>query len=122
MDTTLNQDNIKTTGNGNGLRGARRSRTTTSVSREVDKLISDVERLADRLVDAADPEIARLRSQVEQTLEAVKQSIAEGAGGLRQRATQAVGAADDYVRAQPWPTLGVVALAAAAIGFLAARR
>jgi len=120
MDTTLNLDKTKATGNGNGVRSAQRSRT--SVSREVDKLISDVERLADRLVDAADPEIARLRSQVEQTLEAVKQSIAESAGGLRQRATQAVGAADDYVRAQPWPTLGLVALAAAAIGFLAARR
>ena len=32
------------------------------------------------------------------------------------------GKADDYVRAKPWSTLAIVALAAMTIGFLTARR
>jgi ElaB/YqjD/DUF883 family membrane-anchored ribosome-binding protein len=41
---------------------------------------------------------------------------------LRDRASEAAEAADDFVRSQLWPTIGLVALGAAAIGFFAGRR
>jgi ElaB/YqjD/DUF883 family membrane-anchored ribosome-binding protein len=87
-----------------------------------DELILDVEMLANRLVDTADTELARLRRQVEQSLEAVRRSLIADPGSLRDRASHAAEAADDFIRSQLWPTLGLVALGAAAIGFLAGRR
>jgi ElaB/YqjD/DUF883 family membrane-anchored ribosome-binding protein len=89
---------------------------------EMDTLMVDVEELAGQLRDAADSEIAQLGRQVEMMLKAVRQHVAAESDGLRQRARRAALGADDYVRASPWPTLGLVALAAGAIGFIAARR
>jgi ElaB/YqjD/DUF883 family membrane-anchored ribosome-binding protein len=88
----------------------------------VGALILDVEMLAERLVDTADTELARLRGQVEQSLEAVRQNLAGSSASFRDRASEAAEAADDFVRSQLWPTIGLVALGAAAIGFLAGRR
>jgi ElaB/YqjD/DUF883 family membrane-anchored ribosome-binding protein len=88
----------------------------------LEALILDVEMLAASLVDTADTEITRLRHQVEQSLEALRRSLAGSSGSLRDRASQAAEAADDFVRSQLWPTIGLVALGAAAIGFLAGRR
>ena len=117
METTLES------GRGDGYVGAERGHYRRhAASRELANLIADVEELAARLVDAADPEIARLRAQVERTVAAAKESLGNGSETLQRRARQVAGAADDYVRHQPWSTLGVVALVAMAIGFIAARR
>ena len=106
------------TGSGNGRGRDRRG----SATRELGKLIADVEEVAARLVNTADPEITRLRDQLERTVAAAKESLAEGADSLQGQAREAVGKADDYVRAKPWSTLAIVALAAMTIGFLTARR
>ena len=89
---------------------------------EVQNLIADVEDLIDRVGDAADPEIRRLRSKVAAALAITKKSIAEGVEQVQGQAKQAIDASDQYVRNQPWEAIGIAALAGLAVGFLVARR
>ncbi len=125
MDANTNQAGPKgkeaETHRHNGTPRAAHSRQPSDTE-VIEALILDVEMLAERLVDTADTEIARLRGQVEQSLEAVRQSLAGSSASLRDRASEAAEAADDFVRSQLWPTIGLVALGAAAIGFFAGRR
>jgi ElaB/YqjD/DUF883 family membrane-anchored ribosome-binding protein len=125
MDATIKQaghtGKEEETHRHNGTPHAARS-PHPSDSDAVEALILDVEMLAERLVDTADSELARLRSQVEQSLAAVRQSLAGSSASFRDRASEAAEAADDFVRSQLWPTIGLVALGAAAIGFFAGRR
>lgn len=89
---------------------------------EVQNLIADVEDLIDRVGDAADPEIRRLRSKVAAALATTKKSIAEGVEQVQGQAKQAIDASDQYVRNRPWEAIGIAALAGLAVGFLVARR
>src|SRR5215469_16497572 len=116
MGTMVDETGHKSFGSGNGRGSFRRS----PAGREIGTLIADVEELMTRLVDAADPEITRLRDQVQRTVTAVKESLAESVDSfqdrLQERASEAVGMADNHVRRKPWSTLAIVALAAMAIG------
>lgn len=94
----------------------------TMAGEEVQNLIADVEDLIDRVGDAADPEIRRLRSKVAAALATTKKSIAEGVEQVQGQAKQAIDASDQYVRNQPWEAIGIAALAGLAVGFLVARR
>jgi ElaB/YqjD/DUF883 family membrane-anchored ribosome-binding protein len=103
----------------NGKRG-RTKRTGASL--EMRNLIADVEELVSRLMDAADPEVMRLRGQITKTIATAKASLSDGMYGLRDRAVTASRVADDYVRDRRWQVIGATALAAAALGALATRR
>jgi len=72
------------------------------VNQEVRKLIADVEDLIRRVGDAADPELARLRSKVESTIATTKKAVSDGAEQAQRQAEEALAAADRYVRDQPW--------------------
>ena len=89
---------------------------------EVHNLIADVEDLINRVGDAADPELRRLRAKVADAVNTAKKSIAEGVGQVQGQANQAIEAGDRYVRNQPWEAIGIAALAGLAVGFLVARR
>jgi len=78
-----------------------------AVNQEVRKLIADVEDLIRRVGDAADPELARLRSKVESTIATTRKAVAEGAEQAQRQAEEA---------------LGFAALAGVAVGFLLGRR
>jgi ElaB/YqjD/DUF883 family membrane-anchored ribosome-binding protein len=92
------------------------------IAPEPNTLMSEVEALAGQLREAADSEIAQLGRQVAMMRKAVRQHVAAESDVLRRRARRAAQGGGDIVRASPWPTLGLVALAAGAIGFIAARR
>jgi ElaB/YqjD/DUF883 family membrane-anchored ribosome-binding protein len=93
-----------------------------AASDEVHNLIADVEDLIDRVGDAADPELRRLRAKVADAVNTAKKSIAEGVGQVQGQGNQALEAGDRYVRNQPWEAIGIAALAGLAVGFLVARR
>ncbi len=48
--------------------------------------------------------------------------VLDDASTIAQRAREAVGRADEFVRAQPWQAIGIVALLSFAAGLLIARR
>ena len=95
---------------------------TGTAREEVQNLISDVEDLIDRVGDAADPEVRRLRSKVATAVETTKKSIADSADQIQRQAREAFLAGDRYVRNQPWEAIGIAALAGIAVGYLVSRR
>lgn len=94
----------------------------TAASREVDRLIADVEELLRRVTDAADPELLRLRARLQETVANTKKAIGDGAGEVQRRAKEALQAGDQTVRDRAWEAIGIAAVAGLAIGFLAGRR
>ena len=105
-----------------GAAGAAPRQARLALNQEVRKLIADVEDLIRRVGDAADPELARLRSKVESTIATTKKAVSEGAEQAQRQAEEALAAADRYVRDQPWEAIGIAALAGVAVGFLLGRR
>ncbi len=91
------------------------------VSQEVDKLIDDVENLMRRVGDAADPELRRLRGEVQSAIADTKKALQNGAGWAQRqavRAKEAFEASDRYVHEQPWQTVGIAAVTGLLIGCL----
>ena len=113
------------TGGGARLKGAAREAALEAggtAREEVQNLISDVEDLIDRVGDAADPEVRRLRSKVAAAVETTKQSISDSADQIQRQAREAFAASDRYVRNQLWEAIGIAALAGIAVGYLVSRR
>lgn len=124
METTAN-DLDREAHRPQAIRGAARAaprQARLAVNQEVRKLIADVEDLIRRVGDAADPELARLRSKVESTIATTKKAVSDGAEQAQRQAEEALAAADRYVRDQPWEAIGIAALAGVAVGFLLGRR
>ncbi len=93
-----------------------------AASTEIKNLIADVEDLMARIADLKDADVVRVRGKVQRAVDATKQSLADGADALRQRAQDVASTADDYVRESPWQAVGVAALVGAVVGILATRR
>src|ERR1700721_172217 len=89
---------------------------------EIKSLIADVEDLMARIADLKDADVVRVRGKVQRAVDATKQSLADGADALRQRAQDVASTADDYVRESPWQAIGIAALVGAVVGILATRR
>jgi ElaB/YqjD/DUF883 family membrane-anchored ribosome-binding protein len=94
----------------------------SAASSEIKNLIADVEDLMARIADLKDADVVRVRSKVQQAVDATKQSLADGTDALRQRAQDVASTADDYVRQSPWQAVGIAALVGAVVGILATRR
>jgi ElaB/YqjD/DUF883 family membrane-anchored ribosome-binding protein len=91
-------------------------------SGEIKSLIADVEDLMARIADLKDADVVRVRSKVQRAVDATKQTLADGADTIRQRAQTVANTADDYVRESPWQAIGIAALVGAVVGILATRR
>jgi ElaB/YqjD/DUF883 family membrane-anchored ribosome-binding protein len=94
----------------------------TAASGEIKNLISDVEDLMARIADLKDADVVRVRGKVQRAVDATKQSLADSATTLRNKAQDIAGTADDYVRESPWQAIGIAALVGAVVGILATRR
>jgi ElaB/YqjD/DUF883 family membrane-anchored ribosome-binding protein len=93
-----------------------------TASSEIKSLIADVEDLMARIADLKDADVERVRNKVQRAVDATKQSLADGADAIRQRAQDVASTADDYVRDRPWQAVGIAALVGAVVGILATRR
>jgi len=91
-------------------------------AQEVQNLIADVEELFNRIGQAADPEVARLRKKIEETISATKKALADGADQVQQKTRDAIDAGQRYVSEQPWQAIGIAAVVGLAAGFLVSRR
>jgi ElaB/YqjD/DUF883 family membrane-anchored ribosome-binding protein len=89
---------------------------------EVGNLIADVQDLLSRLAHVADPEIARVRSNVEQALATAKRAVAEGTDRVQRQAKNAMSRGDLYVRDNPWQAVSIAVAAGLVVGVLVARR
>jgi ElaB/YqjD/DUF883 family membrane-anchored ribosome-binding protein len=89
---------------------------------EVKNLIADVEDLVARIADLKDADVVRVRTKVQNAVDAAKGSLADGADTLRRRAQRAMSGADGYVRESPWAAVGLAAVVGAVVGILVTRR
>lgn len=89
---------------------------------EIKNLIADVKDLVSRVAQVKDPNVALVRSRVLNTLGAAHAAMSAGAGRMRKRAANAAGTTNDFVRENPWQSLGIAVLLGAAVGYLATRR
>ncbi len=94
----------------------------SAASSEIKNLLADVEDLMARIADLKDVDVVRVRTKVQRAVVAAKQSLADGADAVRQRAQNVASTADDYVRDSPWQAIGIAALVGAVVGILATRR
>jgi ElaB/YqjD/DUF883 family membrane-anchored ribosome-binding protein len=125
MERTVEESNGEMLAEGRRVRGAARQAARAAratANDEVSRLVSDVEELVRRVADAADPELARLRANVEATLATTKAALSDGAERVRSQARDALVSSDRIVHERPWEAIGVAALAGVAIGFLLGRR
>ena len=93
-----------------------------AASVEIKNLVADVEDLMARIGDLKDADVVRVRNKVQRAVDATKQSLADGADAIRQRAQSVASTADEYVRDSPWQAIGIAALVGAVVGILATRR
>ncbi len=98
------------------------SKVKGAASAEIKNLIADVEDLMARISDLKDADVVRVRGKVLGAINATKQSLADGAGTVREHAKRYASSADDYVRDSPWQAVGIAALVGAVVGIFAARR
>lgn len=92
---------------------------TTDVSKEklvtdVKVLIGDTEELLRATAGQAGDKINGARERLHVSLGEAKSKLAELEKALRERGKEAAQSAEEYVRENPWPSLGM----AAAVGFL----
>lgn len=91
-------------------------------AQEVHNLMADVQDLLVQMAHVADPEIARLRARVAETLTAAKRAVTDGTERVQRQTRDAMTAGDGYVRNQPWQAVGFAAAAGIVMGFLLGRR
>jgi ElaB/YqjD/DUF883 family membrane-anchored ribosome-binding protein len=104
-------------------------REPAAASGELKNLIADVEDLVASITHLQGKDIGAVRGRVERALGAAKQALAvggtsvlEGSREVRRRAGRLAAGADSYVRESPWQAVGIAAVLALAVGYIATRR
>jgi len=87
---------------------------------DLDTVVAETEQLLQSVASLAEGKAGALKDGVDEALASMGERIARIRAQSAARASAAVRAADDYVRDSPWRAMGIVALAAAAAGFVAA--
>ncbi len=121
METTAGELRREARGLGGTARDAA-AQAGAAANEEVQNLIADVEDLIDRVGEAADPELRRLRSKVAAAVASTKSSLTDGVEVVQRQARETFELGDRYVHTRPWEAIGIAAIAGLAVGFLAARR
>jgi ElaB protein len=85
------------------------------------ELFDGVEDLIKRVSEVQSPEIQKIRAKARVALMMAKSALADGATHVGNRARNAAGTTDDYVREYPWYALGAGALVGFALGVLVSR-
>lgn len=105
------------------LRDAARAAAQRAVGNpEVEKLIADVEELINRVSQSRDPATEHLCARVAEAVANARRALNERASQVQRQARDALAASDSYVRAQPWESIGVAAVAGLVVGLLLFRR
>ena len=88
---------------------------------EIKNLIADVEDLVSRVADVKDPDVVRIRNNVQAALASARDSLVAGAETVKRQVKQVAGTTDDYVHVNPWQAIGIAALVGIAVGYVVGR-
>jgi ElaB/YqjD/DUF883 family membrane-anchored ribosome-binding protein len=88
-------------------------------SQELQHLTDNVEGLLGKVADDQSPHLQELRTRASQTIQSAKAAVSRADSVALDALKNAASSADDYIRENPWVAIGVIAGAAASLGFLA---
>ena len=89
---------------------------------DLQTVLEDAEALLSATTGQAGERIQQVRARAEETVRAVRDRLASAQNELTRRAREALDDADEYVRENPWQSIGVAAGIAFLVGLLAGRR
>ena len=87
-------------------------------SQELQQLTGHVEGLMSKVAEDHSPQVQELRSRVSDTIQSAKSAMSKADTAALDAIRNVASSADDYVRENPWVAIGVIAGAAASLGFL----
>lgn len=90
-----------------------------SYAQRLHELTNDVEDLLAKLADDKTPQIQELRNRIKRAVQSARTAIAERRATASEALKNAAVSADDLVHQSPWIAIGVTAVFAGAVGFLA---
>jgi ElaB/YqjD/DUF883 family membrane-anchored ribosome-binding protein len=100
--------------------------TTDKLIEDFNAVIADTEQLLKSVAAVGGEKAGAMRASVEQNLKAARERLEELQDAALGRARAAAESADDYVRANPWESIGIAAglgaLAGIIIGLMMNRR
>ncbi|NBA96827.1 YqjD family protein [Pseudomonas sp. R5(2019)] len=85
-------------------------------------LVADTEKLLEHTATLAGDQADELRAQIHDSLLRARETLKLTEASLRQRGEAAVTATEDYVRDNPWQSVGIAAGVGFVLGLLATRR
>ena len=85
-------------------------------------VVSDAEELLKLTANQAGDKLNVVRGRVEESLQNAKMQLSEVEDLMLERTREAVQATDDYIKANPWRSVGIAAGVGMILGMLIARR
>ena len=89
---------------------------------DIRAVVSDAEELLKATADQTGERIAAARGKAEESLKAAKALIVEQEAAVMAKTKAAAKATEDYLRDNPWKTIGIAEAAGLVLGILATRR
>ena len=96
--------------------------TMEKLMEDMKVVVSDAEELLKATADQTGERIAAARGKTEESLKAAKALIVEQEAAVMAKTKAAAKATEDYLRDNPWKTIGIAAAAGFVLGILATRR
>ena len=85
-------------------------------------VVSDAEELLKLTANQAGDKLNVVRGRVEESLTNAKAQLSEVEGMMLERTREAVEATDEYIKANPWRSVGIAAGVGMIVGMVIARR
>lgn len=96
--------------------------TTEKLMDDLRTVVGDAEELLKATASQTGERIAAARAKAEESLKSARAGLAEAQAVVVAKTKEAALATDEYVRANPWESVGVAAAVGLVIGMLIARR
>jgi ElaB/YqjD/DUF883 family membrane-anchored ribosome-binding protein len=94
----------------------------SGIAQEFQNFVADMEDLIKAGTSLTGDDLARVKANLSARVAGARAFVEEMPGAVSDRARNTVKVADDYVREQPWQTIGISAAVGLLIGFLLGRR
>jgi len=94
----------------------------SGVAREFQDFVADVEDMIQASTSLTGEDLARAKANLNARVAAAREFVQEVPAAISDRVRNTARLTDDYVRDQPWQSMGVAAAVGLLIGFLLGRR
>jgi ElaB/YqjD/DUF883 family membrane-anchored ribosome-binding protein len=96
--------------------------STAALKADLAAVMRDAEALMKASADAGGDKVNEARSRIRESLESARRRLLEAERSAVRQGEEAVAATEDYVKRNPWQSVGIAAGVGLVIGVLLARR